>query len=108
MKVISNPTTAYSTYKVIIEGDSYTFTQRYNTRSASWYLDILTSSGEVIVLGRKLELYMPVVTRNLSLMPSGNITVLRVGSSKATEITRDNLYADGDYNLVYYTLEDIT
>jgi len=108
MKVINNPTTPYSTYKVILDGDSYTFTQRYNTRSDSWYLDIVTSSGEVIVLGRKLVLYMPVVVRNLSLMPLGNITVLRKGSSKATEITRDNLSVDSDYNLVYYNLEDIT
>lgn len=107
MKLINNPSSAYATFKVNLDGEIFTLVQRYNTRTTSWYLDVTDSSGESLVLGKKLQLYMPVVTKNLSSMADGNLTVVQVTDGTETEIGRDNFGASLDYRLVYYTSEDL-
>jgi len=108
MEVINNPTTAHSSYKVVLDGSTFSIKQRYNGRTDSWYLDVYDASGNVLVFGKKLQLNMPVVSLNVSLMPLGNITVRQIAGTKTTRISRDNLGSDRTFNLVYYNLEDLS
>lgn len=107
MEIIKTPSQASSSYKVSLEGQSYKLYQRFNTRTQSWYLDVYNSDNSPLVLGRKLLPEVPIIVRNLDLMPKGNLTVVQNKSSLATSITRDNLGEGKDYELNYYTLEDL-
>lgn len=106
MKIINNPQVTTSTYRASLGDETYTINQRYNSRTKSWYLDVFNSSGETLVLGRKLLPNVPLITRNRDLMFGGNMTVFQLEGSKAQVIDRNNVGLDKDYSIVYYTLED--
>ena len=108
MDTISTPNTANSTQRVNLSGSNYILKQRFNTRTQSWYIDVLNNSGDVLIYGSKLLLNVPLVVRNLNSMPDGNLAVYKKIGAKSTVLGRNNLGVDQDYVLCYYTLEDLT
>lgn len=106
MKVIDTPSSARSRYKVILPNGSFEFKQRFNTRTQSWYLDIATIEGTIIVKGRKMLQNAWLVTKEKHLFEDSNLAV--VGYDNPSEpLGRNNLGSDKAYRLIYYTREDL-
>jgi hypothetical protein len=107
MKLISTPSSAHSKYKVSLNGGTFEFEQRFNTRSQSWYLSITSSTGQVIVKNRKLLPNVWIVTRNTHIFEDANLMVVKYSNNMDENVTRDNLGDKGSFRLIYFTKEDL-
>jgi hypothetical protein len=50
-------------FQVELEGALYTFTMRWNTRAASWFMDIADAAGAYVVSGRRVVIDWPLLNR---------------------------------------------
>lgn len=66
MAYITIPTRAdlpcYS-YRIDLDGDTYTLRFRWNRRADHWYMDIKTGNGDQIVSGIPLLIMLPITQR---------------------------------------------
>ncbi len=100
---IDTPQAPFSGYSVTLGGTTFNFVQRWNDRAASWYLDISDASGTVIRKGAKLLPKVPLILRNKSLMPNGNLYIVKQITGYTGNITRDNLGLGSTFTLTYIT-----
>jgi hypothetical protein len=78
-------------FKVDLDGTTYTLTIRYNTRLATWIMDLKTEQDESIVLGVPLLLGTILLERFPdSRVPPGDLFLINIEDETA-EATRDNL-----------------
>ena len=81
-------------FKIDLEGTTYTFSFRYNTRDSVWIMDIADEGENIILSGIPLLLGTLLFERfPNSNIPLGDFFVLSLEDS-TSEATRDNLGTD--------------
>jgi hypothetical protein len=104
---IQVPTTATDKYNVVLGGTTYNITFRFNTREARWYFDLYQEDNTPIKLGVKVMENQSLLFRYRLDNFSGDIICIEVGNSESKYVGRDNLGIDKEYQLVYYTEEEL-
>lgn len=61
----------FYTYTAQFEGESYRFVFSYNTRSASWYMDVADDNDILIIAGQRLSNDFPLARTRDTRMPPG-------------------------------------
>ena len=78
-------------FKVDLDGTTYTMAIRYNSRLATWIMDLKTEQDESIVLGVPILLGTILFDRfSDSRVPPGDLFIINIEDETA-EATRDNL-----------------
>ncbi len=92
----------YSQQRVSVSGLALTTVLKYNSRNSSWYLDILDSAGEDIILaGIKIMPNQNLTGRYiLDSLPNGNFWCFRQ-KADYSDVSRDNFGADEVYGLYW-------
>lgn len=98
---INTPQTPRTRFSVILSGQTYSFLQTWNERSASWYLGITAGDGTIIRSCGKMLPRVPLVIRNKHLMPLGNLYIVAVLDANKEPVSRTNLGLDKDFVLTY-------
>lgn len=101
------PSKSYSEVEVTLEGITYLFTYRFNSRAGRWKLDISLVDGTVVVNGLSLlEGTFPTAHLNLEDFNEGLIGVIRI--TESTEVAgRSNLGIGKDFVLAFSSYEEI-
>lgn len=105
--VINTPKTPYTDFTTTLSGTTYQLNLRWNGRAESWYLDIATSNGVVIRKGAKLLPKVPLIVKNKSMFPDGNLFVVKSIEGYSEPVGRDNLGKDSPYSLIFLTNQEI-
>jgi hypothetical protein len=100
------PEQSTAKYRVVLNGLSYIFVFRFNTRDKRWYFDLYSDEEILLKGGTK-------VMENQSLLLRYNIEgffgdIICEKSNKVEDtVGRSNLGIDKDYELIYYTQEEL-
>lgn len=79
---------------VVLGGDLYRVAGKYNPRDDSWYCDVLDSSGESLVLGRRVTIGTDILSGvSEESRPNGILLVTPVVEG-VLDVSRDNMGVD--------------
>jgi len=70
-------------------------------------MDMRTQSDEVIALGAKLVVGVPLIRNNKELAPSGNLYLVKTSGLAGGLASRHNIGSGKDYELRYYSLIEL-
>jgi hypothetical protein len=106
------PEDATSNINIVLGANSYNLIFRFNSRetfntNGRWYFDLYTESGEPIKLGIKVMENQKLLGRYKLDAFSGDIYCLQSNFGQVRFLTRDNLGIDKEYELVYFSQEEL-
>jgi hypothetical protein len=100
------PSQSLAKYRVPLNGLSYIFVFRFNGRDERWYFDLYSDEEELLKGGVKVMENQSLLKRYLIDNFNGDIICEKVSQGDSF-VGRDNLGIDKDYELVYYTQEEL-
>ena len=106
MLLIPVPEVSNATLNLQLGGLEYTFIYSYNERDARWRFDLYLQDTPVITGVKIVESQFFFSKYILSGFDHGDIACIRTGSSKDAA-SRDNVGIGKNYELVYFTNEEI-
>ena len=95
---------AIYTYRVALEGNSYTFNVYYNERLEGWLFDLREESGSAVVLGCRLVANYPMLLDYALTNLSGYMWLEPIGSS--VERIRTDPFLLSKYFRLFYLYDD--
>lgn len=105
--IIKVPESAWHTQDIVLNGVTFNMVLKFNTRDASWYVDLLDANQQVILYGLKVMPNQSLTGRfsYLTTIPDGNLWCLR-RKRDFSPIGRDNLGVDNTYELIWLSSEE--
>lgn len=93
-------------FSTSLEGVQYIFDVRWNTRAASWYMDVSTEADEIIAYGLRLVLGSALGSRNADPRFPPGILIMFDNEGTGREAGLDDIGTR--VSLLYYTPDEIT
>ena len=106
MLQIPVPEISFSSTNLLLGGFEYTFIYSFNERDSRWRIDIFLQDEPVITGVKVVESQDLLSNYELEEFDHGSLFCLRVGAS-FDEVGRDNFGIDKNYQLIYFTNEEI-
>lgn len=105
-QIIKVPDSSYAIHRVPLGANSYVIVFRFNSRDSRWYFDLYSDSNTLIKAGIKVMENQSLLQRYLLEDFSGDIVCDKVGNT-AEKVGRNNLGVGKDYELIYFSQEEI-
>ena len=103
---INIPEQASAKHRLALGANSYVIVFRFNSKDKAWYFDLYSDSNALIKGGVKVMPDQSLLLRYLLDEFDGDIVCQRVNNT-VEELGRNNLGIGKDYELVYFSQEEI-
>lgn len=94
----------FYTYRISLEGNSYTFNVYYNERAEGWFFDLYEEAGTPVVLGERLVANYPILLDYALENLTGYMYLEPIGNS--VERYRTDPFLLSKYFRLFYLYED--
>ena len=103
---IQIPKQSNAKHRVALGSESYVLVFRFNSRDKGWYFDLYSNSNVLIKGGIKVMPNQSLLKRYILESFSGDIVCIRINDTEEN-VGRNNLGIGKDYELVYFSPEEL-